>query len=112
MRFDVNMIRRVLGMGKGLALTLYAFYRNAKLAFDIFRNLRTMCGSQLQALLVQARKALNPAVAAAEATVGTKLDDYLVNCLVVMADWLLKVFHAKDDYDRLLALDVAVDPNL
>ena len=114
MRFDVDLLRRILGMGKGAALTLYALYQNARLGYDIFMNLRAMCGSQLQALLVQARKALNPAIAAAKATTNTKIadyDDYVVGCLVAIVDWLLKVFHAQDDYDRLLALDNAVAPH-
>ena len=110
MRLDINMLRRILGMGKGAALTLYTLYQNARLAYDIFMNLRAMCGAQLQALLEQARKALNPAIASAEATTNTKVDDYVVGCLVSLLDWLLKVFHAQDDYDRLLALDKAVTP--
>ena len=110
MRFDIDLLRRILGMGKGVALTLYALYQNVRLGYDIFMNLRAMCGSQLQALLVQARKALNPSIAAAEATTNTKLDDYVIGCLVTCVDWLLKVFHAQDDYDRLLALDNAVAP--
>ena len=55
-------------------------------------------------LLIEFRKKVDAAEAAAAAT-ENEIDDKIVAGLKGVADWLLDIFHAEDDYQRMKDLD-------
>ena len=101
MRVDFSLFSKI-GEGIALAKELTAWYNFAKQELPI---LRTPCINAL----ITFKKVCVAAEIAANKT-GTPIDDGVVEFFDSIADQLLKVFHATDDYNRMMELDKLTQP--
>ncbi len=101
MRIDFSWFGKI-SEGVALVKELTAWWQFAKTELPLLKTPAIN-------LLIQFKKVCVVAEAAAKKT-GTPIDDGVVEFFDSIADQLLKVFHAEDDYQRMIALDNATKP--